>query len=636
MRHLIKVYGAFCSVYLFLSFCSPSTSSALTINPVEELKKRSVDGILHRERPFEVLLHYRRHGERRESLVDDPAFFLSPTGKHDPQSELAALIDALFADPSLGDSHPICRFPARSQWIIDRLSIPDSLLPHPRCEKLSSFLDDVKPEVAFLVFPSAHTNGPASMFGHTLIRIGAEKSSDLLSHAVNYAAHADDTNGLLYAFKGIFGLYPGYYSILPHFEKLKEYRDLEQRDVWEYRLLLTKEEVRRMALHVWELNEQRSDYFFFDENCSFDLLFLIEAARPTLRLAESYWERPSFWVIPVDTIHTLRKEGVLGESLYRPSRATRIRHRASLLPPGLRERARDMGEGIRPPSDHADKESPREKTLLLDLASDYVQYLYANQTITPETYRQRFHALLKERSRIPDAVDLSPPPRPPEPESGHRPGRVIISGGWDENRRYLQLEGRPAYHDILDPPDGYTPGAEINFMTIAGRYYPDDEKLLLERLTPVEILSLAPRDTFFKPVSWKVRGGIERYDTGRRRHSLGGRLETGGGVAWEAGGGLILSLFADADLRVTDRLPDGGALGVGVSASLTGHPTPGWGIDLTGRGSTFFIDPHQEYSLTLSQSLAISPAWGIRGSAGVDRRYDQTTRSVTVGIVSYF
>ena len=33
-------------------------------------------------------------------------------------------------------------------------------------------------------------------------------------------------------------------------------------------------------MHTYEMDKIYSDYYFFDENCSYDLLFLLDAARP--------------------------------------------------------------------------------------------------------------------------------------------------------------------------------------------------------------------------------------------------------------------------------------------------------------------------------------------------------------------
>ena len=74
-----------------------------------------------------------------------------------------------------------------------------------------------------MVFASAHMSAPASMFGHTFLRVDSAYESPLLSYAVNYAATINRSDGgIAYAFKGIFGFYPGYYSILPYYEKVRE------------------------------------------------------------------------------------------------------------------------------------------------------------------------------------------------------------------------------------------------------------------------------------------------------------------------------------------------------------------------------------------------------------------------------
>lgn len=70
---------------------------------LSDLLNRAAERRLHRERAWEVLLHYRPRGEERKSLVDDPRFFLSPEGKTDPEAELAATLRGIFAADVSGD-----------------------------------------------------------------------------------------------------------------------------------------------------------------------------------------------------------------------------------------------------------------------------------------------------------------------------------------------------------------------------------------------------------------------------------------------------------------------------------------------------------------------------------------------------
>ena len=73
------------------------------------------------------LLHYRANSliGGVESEIDDSAFFNAPDGKNNPQHELTATIEGFFALPEQGheDSHPQCKFPARLDWLAEKLEI---------------------------------------------------------------------------------------------------------------------------------------------------------------------------------------------------------------------------------------------------------------------------------------------------------------------------------------------------------------------------------------------------------------------------------------------------------------------------------------------------------------------------------
>src|SRR5699024_11902488 len=59
----------------------------------------------------------------------------------------------------------------------------------------------------------------------------------------------------------------------------------------------------------------------------------------------------------------------------------------------------------------------------------------------------------------------------------------------------------------------------------------DLDKLRWQALTVVDIRSLAPRSTFIKPLSWFVRGGLERTAVAGA-YRLASYVEGGPGAAW--------------------------------------------------------------------------------------------------------
>ena len=96
---------------------------------------------------------------------------------------------------------------------------------------------------------------------------------------------------------------------------------MENRDIWEYDLNLTKAETIKLFNHLWEMQGIGSDYWFFDENCSYNMLLLLESARPDLYLSTSI-----LWEAPTDTIKKIKKSGLIDKKKYRPSHIKILEH----------------------------------------------------------------------------------------------------------------------------------------------------------------------------------------------------------------------------------------------------------------------------------------------------------------------
>lgn len=597
-----------CLAFLCLLIPVSGVAAQTEANPyLVELIAQAQERQLHRERYWHILLHYQPTLTGGvESLIDDPRFFLAPSGKRDPAAELAATLAVLFGVPAAEEEDPRCRFVARAAWLREKLEIDPEQLPPAACGEFEQVLAKVDPRSATLIFPGNHNNSPASMFGHTLINIDGPYKSRLLSYAVNYSAFTDESNGFAYAVKGIFGLYRGYYSVLPYYVKVREYNDLERRDVWEYELNLTADEVTKMFLHIWELREIYSDYFFFDENCSYNLLFLLEAARPSLDLTARC--RP--WVIPIDTVRLVRASDLVVEARYRPSKATRISHLAGRMDQQEKALAKRLLAGkIEPEVVAAADIRTAGQIRVLDVAAETVEFRYFRREMDKEEYRRRYLSLLQVRSRLgladPADADI---PLSGRPDYGHGSNRFSLAAGWQENDFFLEARIRPAYHHLMDADAGYLAGSQIDFTNLVLRYYPERRQVKLQALDLVNIVSLSPRHAFFKPVSWKVDTGFIRrsYDDGDDH--LAYRLNPGGGFAWGGARQIAYALF-ETDAQLGGRFRDGYALGFGGSAGLLHNVTDRWKAHLRGRQIHYlFGDPHRHDEIVLDQSLTLSPA----------------------------
>lgn len=516
------------------------------------------------------LLQYQRSdwdGKLR-SEVDADNFFLSAKGNTSAADELNENIRQLSAHPELQ-----CRFPARAQWLYQQKLLPTLAIDPSNCPELNRWLEDFRAEYVSLIFPAAYLNSPSSMFGHLFLRVDQVDQSDhnrLLAKTINFAANVDfDDPELIYAYRGLFGGYPGVVTVMPYYEKVREYSEIENRDIWEYQLNLEPEEMQRLLLHTWELLPVTFDYYFFDENCAYRILTLLDAARPSLQLTQQFHA----YAIPSDTLRTVVASGLVKQVRYRPSTATELRHKAAQLPEELHPvvlalaepgsfLAGSSPEGSSPENQLAAMDDPTAAAAL-EAAFDLQRYRAQQQQLPRETVAGASLELLKLRSRIEAPSPFSTPPTPSvRDDQGHRTFQASLSRGQIEDVEATLLRFRPAYHDLLDPPAGYPHGAQIKFLE-TDLAFRETGSVRLERFTGLDITSLSPRDDFFKPLSWRVDGGLYRKFLQDGDDPLVPTFNVGAGHSYQFGAGQFY-LLAETQLQQHYQLPSNYAASIGV------------------------------------------------------------------------
>lgn len=503
------------------------------------------------ERYWHLLLHF----TGKESEIDDEKFFLSEGGKTDPSSELHATIDAFYNEKFFDDNSSACRFPARLEWLKEKLDLKD--LPKVTCKRYDDIVKQLDPKSVTLVFPAAHINSPASMFGHTFLRINSSYNSKLLSYAINYAAAADSSkeNAVIFAIKGLVGGYYGKYSMLPYYDKLKEYRDTEARDIWEYDLDLTQEETQRMVRHIWELNDTSSYYYFFTENCSYNMLWLLEVARPSLHLREAF----HYQVIPFETVHVVESKNIVTSKNYRPSKRSTILAYEKVLSGHSKEMVLDLMDKKTAIKEINSDENLtlQQKQYIFEASGELLVYRLMKGKIKKDDYMKRFHEVSSARAALGqgDTIAIEVPPNPDE---GHRALRTSLSHGW-RNGKPIEFAGiRPAYHDIKDSGVGFLRGTQIEFLDFELNYF--DSKIELEKGTILSIESLAQRSAFFDNFSWRMKTGFDRDFMDDRSNYI---FTVGAGFSWGNDWG-YLYVLADPFGYINNDM----AVGIGSSLGV--------------------------------------------------------------------
>jgi hypothetical protein len=561
--------------------------------------------------PFWLSLGHYESGKFKgwRSYVSDKKFFLAPDGAHHPDQELKATVEALYTPASLGEKHAQCVYPARTRWLKDQLHLTD--LPALDCKEFKQWFKDVAPHSAVMIFPAAYLNSPSSMFGHTLLRIDQadvqSNNTALLSYAINFGAYIEGSdNSILYAWKGLMGGYPGLFALVPYQEKLSEYRSLENRDLWEYRLNLTQVETERMVEHVWELKQIQFDYFFFDENCSYRLLELLQVARPSLRLTEQF----PLTAIPTDTVKAVKEAGLVEKIDYRPSRERELLERAKPLDSDEQQWVLKISDDQKHLQDPAFKAIAKDRqALIIDAA--YRLGRYRANGLERDTERsQRSFELLR-------AINQNPPPdlkieRPGLPEDGHESRTWQAGIGTRGDKAFGEYGLRMAYHDLNDNAEGFPLGAQIEILQMKLRQY-EGNHWQLQQLDLATIRSLTPRNELLQPWSWQVTGGLERVPGKHDDETLVSHVNGGAGGTWQLRDDMLG--FALGTVRVEHNSDFGEAISpaAGFNTGVLWR-NPLGNLSLEAKGD-FFTNGEVRRSISLNQQWELSRNLGLRLSA---------------------
>lgn len=516
---------------------------------------------ISRDRQWLALLHYQPQlTGAEESTIDSPGFFLSPTGKYDSAAELQATV---FLFENSEDTEKKCLFPARYKWLKEQGLISK---PFPSCPDWKSFYDDIRPAGATLLFTNAYMNNPASLFGHTLLRIDtARKGTQLLAHGANYGAFTGEQNGIMFAVLGLTGGYYGGFTVKPYYDIINLYNNIENRDIWELNLNLSADELDMLMAHLWELGQTQSRYYFFSENCSYMLLETLDAVRPELGLAAQF---PGH-VIPLDTLKAVNERpGFVKSVNYRPSRQNKILHRFKQMDARQRQVYHKIINEQK--FDFADL-TDSEKSGVLETAYQYVQYLYVAEKLELKDYRRQSFAILRERNRINADDTIDELSEGKNPLASHASARISLGAGVRNGDGFQQLAVRPAYTSLLDNSYGLLSGAEINFLDITARRYDRGNKFILQNIDILGIRSLSPIDSMFTPVSYNVALSVDReFNPETQAEGYALNFQAGGGGAYALSERLTAYMMINNHLAYGGFLPHNSWVGIGPEAGIYG------------------------------------------------------------------
>lgn len=437
--------------------------------------------------------------KNQKSEVTYSGYFISENGKNNLKEELKADISALFV-PAQDNQSIRCKFPARSQWLMQKVGIQENELPQVKCTEFENWIGQIKPHKATLIYATDFMGNPSSMFGHTLLRLDPkdQQQLNLVSYAVNYAATVAGNDNWSYAWKGLTGQYPGEYSLMPYYRKVKEYGDFESRDLWEYELNLSPEETRFLVSHIWEMQHVSFPYYFVSDNCAYRLLGLVDLVKPESNLQEKF----TYASIPMETIKSMQQQGLTKAPVYRPALETQLLAQAHQHGASLAKVAHQIAMlPIQQSSQILKSFTEQDQAKILEMAYDDLYLQFIGRKVEESIAQPQLRQLLALRSQIDLDKQRQEPKRPTkEPTQGHNARNLSLKAGEVQGDKFIELGHRQAYHDLIDPQGGYRAGTQLLFLN--GNAQWRDDHLKLERLDLLEVNSYNPIQPFKTPLSW--------------------------------------------------------------------------------------------------------------------------------------
>lgn len=581
-------------IFLLLLACSNAAALPEPSDKVGALiRQAETKGLAHH--PYWMaLMHYRHNAQNINSgltsEIISPEFFISTRGANDSASELAATLGAFFKDPGDDpDNHAQCRFIARYKWLRKTLSWEGLNPPSVTCKQFNEWAMNGHVESLSLVFATGYLSNPASFYGHILLKFNTNRAivpTDILDESVNFGAIVPkNENGVLYVFKGLFGGYDASFSNTRFYRLNHMYAESELRDMWEYELALSKDEVDQITAHSWELLRIKFKYFFLKENCAYQMAELLE-----LVIGQPLLPRDTPWSLPAavfNRLATLERNGapIVRKVRLIPSRLNSFYAKYSALTSTQKLLAKNLVSNTtsfgKPPYS-ALPES--EKIPIIDALLDYNEFRIVSdeENIDLKKTRQLF---LIERgglaSQDSSAIDtLSPSSNISPPHTGPLAGMIRL--GLLQNSQLgtgMELRFRPAYYDYLQPDIGHIANSNLTMLDVSAIYV--NNRLTIRSLALVDIETLNVSRTQLPGdggLAWKVKFGFESQNLSCQ-HCLAFNFTGGIGKASPITSNV--TGYGMLDLIAQTKYKDSGTIRTVPRIGFIGSPVEGWKSNFT-------------------------------------------------------
>ncbi len=460
-------------------------------------------------------------------------FYLSERVSLAKEWELS--LDAIRTKKNVGREKILfaCAFPARYSYI--QKYHPEFV--NEKCPSFSEWERELAVKDIYLVYASSYVSNPASMFGHSFLRLsrgGVSRSSALNDYSVGFMALTNNNDSSFsYAIKGITGGYVGNYEVKPFYMNVGLYQSAEDRDLWQYKLNLSQSQVNFFVKILWELSQNTGfSYYFFDENCSSQLLKTLQIVDEDFNFFEG---RHFIFAHPIETIKWARASVVEKDELFYPAINKVLRKRLREMTGDERARYQKLKKNI----NGLDKES---SIRVLDALIDFYKFeSYRKNSNLKKNEQEIMNAILKRRAALKVVSEKFEyiANKSEEPILFHDPNSLSLGISQVGDDLVGNFDFKLGYHGLTDGSRGHDGFSFIDYLGVKTTF--DQDSLKLREVNFVEIHSLAPFLLEAQTYSWNFKMDFMRRDflLDENHFNLGGAL----GVSVFRGNSIFFSFF---------------------------------------------------------------------------------------------
>lgn len=452
------------------------------------------------------------HNQNNENQIVSKEFYLSLNKNPTPKEELQATIDLLKSNQGF---EVACAFPARYEFIKSNFNdIPIYNLQS--CKELSKYLNSFPKDKLSIVFTSEYTNNPSSAFGHIMLLFSKDNTPFEIGDTVHFAAKTStDDNFFKYSYKGMTGKYNGYIIREPFFKKIYEYNTLEQRYMYIYTLDFSKEEIKTILYHLFELRKATFKYYFLDGNCASqttDLLSIIDTKN----------SKKNLYYLPLQTVSDL-KHRIKSKDKFIP-----LLNKLNLLMQNMTTEEKKLFNELIETQNEVNKNTP---DIVKEAMSIYTTFNFRKFHNVHKNYEN----VMSQTFQKQNIKDITP-----DPLLKTKPSNIGLGYYANKDKDYALIQYRPLFIDLFDIQNNDLQESQTNTFTFD--LLVNNDNIKPTRFDVINIKSLPLQTNFYHPISWNIHSGFDREN---KKENLSYNNEVGIGRTLSINSFSRISFLAD-------------------------------------------------------------------------------------------